>query len=111
MIDFVNREESLKSTEFGFMLLGELPEHKKVSDKDKATTYRIRQTGAKPDSLSKAPSMNKGSFDRKVDVANHSDSDRTMNNKPICFVCLLNGRNECHLLSSCNDFVKLNANE
>ena len=102
LVDFVNREEALMSTEFGFMLLGDESEHKRNGDK--APVYRVRQTVASSDLPSKASSG--VSYGRR-DYRGPPERDRYKELDPLCIFCETQGRNVRHVLSKCSDFLKL----
>ena len=114
LIDFISREETLKGTDFGFMLLGDIVETKKLPDRDKTPSFKVRQVDAKSSASHNAPTPEKGSVTSRLETKNgpHDhcpDSVKKFEDKPSCLYCSLQGRSERHFLSKCNAFSRLNA--
>ena len=60
LIDFISREETLKGTDFGFMLLGDVVETKKLPDRDKTPSFKVRRLTLSRVRLTRLPLRKKG---------------------------------------------------
>ena len=101
LMDFVSREETLRSSDFGILLMGEAQHDVKMLDMDKSPAYRVWQADARSSQESKFEERESQSGRARDNVVSQPRAPF------LCIYCSTHGREEHHSLSNCSEFLRL----
>ena len=94
-MDFVSREETLRSSDFGILLVGEAQLDVKRLDKDKTRAYRVRQADATSSQKSKFEERESQSVRARDNMVSQPRASF------LCIYCSTRGREEhCQIVVS-----------